>query len=101
MVEINWTDQAKYWLRHIHDYLEGERSGLGKSVVSKIVERTTLLEKWPTSGFLYPAFEQEDVRVIFYLRYRIAYMVICQDRIDIIGVFHGRMTIEKHLHDHI
>ena len=101
MVEINWTDQANYWMRQIHDYLEEERVGLGKSVINKIIDKTDTLKLWPTSGSLYPDFEQEGVRVIYYLHYRIAYLIVNSDRVDIIGVYHGRLMIEHHQRDHL
>ena len=101
MVEINWTDQAKFWLHEIHDYLEHERAGLGKSVVDKIIEKADTLKLWPTSGSLYPDYEQAGVRVIYCLRYRIAYIVVNSGRVDIIGIFHSRMVVKNHRHDHL
>ena len=101
MVEINWTDQANYWLHQIHYFLENERVGLGKAVIDKIIDKTETLKLWPTSGSLYPDFEQQGVRVIYYLHYRIAYIVVTPDRVDIIGVHHGRLMVENHQADHL
>lgn len=38
-----------------------------------------------------------DIRILLYEHYRIAYLIKCDDNIDILGVFHGALDIERYL----
>jgi plasmid stabilization system protein ParE len=37
------------------------------------------------------------VRIVLYGHYRIAYLIASEQRIDILGVFHGSLSIERYL----
>ncbi len=39
----------------------------------------------------------DEVRILLYGHYRIAYLVNPDDAIDILGVFHGALDIERYL----
>ncbi len=34
MVAINWTDEAGYWLKDIHDYIAQDNQKIAKKVVN-------------------------------------------------------------------
>lgn len=40
--------------------------------------------------------ENEDVRILLYGHYRITYVLV-DNRIDILGIFHGELDIDKYL----
>jgi toxin ParE1/3/4 len=55
-----------------------------------------LLSDFPQLGYKYREEPEGDIRILLYGHYRIAYMIM-EDSIDILGVFHGALDIEKYL----
>lgn len=97
MVRLNWTDEAKYRLRNIHDYIALDNPKAAKNVINKIREKAQILKSFPEIGGIYQDLDKKDVRVIYYTHYRIAYLIVDPQRIDILGVFHGAMELKKGL----
>ena len=60
-----------------------------KKVVWDIVEKTSILEKYPRSGRKVPEIDDENIREIFAYSYRILYE-IKSEKIYVIGIIHGR-----------
>lgn len=48
-------------------------------------------------GGRYLPVEDREVREILYGNYRVAYVVINEDRVEILGILHGKMRIEDYL----
>lgn len=57
-----------------------------------------MLQEHPRFGQRYPFVTDREVRILHYSDYRIAYLIreITGD-IDILGVFHGALPIERYL----
>ncbi|MDF1876180.1 type II toxin-antitoxin system RelE/ParE family toxin [Sulfurimonas sp. SAG-AH-194-I05] len=36
MVSINWTDEASFWLKDIHDYIAQDNPKIAKKVINEI-----------------------------------------------------------------
>jgi plasmid stabilization system protein ParE len=97
MVSLNWTDEAKYCLKNIHDYITFDNPKAAKNVVKKIREKAQILKSFPEIGGIYQNLDRKDVRVIYYTHYRIAYLIVDPQRIDILGVFHGAMELKNYI----
>jgi len=97
MVTINWTDEAVGWLREIYDYIANDNPKAARNTVKKILEKAKLLIEFPELGGIYPIDTPYKIRVIYYSHYRIAYKIVDENRIDILGVFHGSMEIKNYL----
>ena len=97
MVRLNWTDEAKYCLKNIHDYIALDNPKAAKNVVKKIREKAQILKTFPEIGGIYQNLGRKDVRVIYYTHYRIAYLIFDPQRIDILGVFHGAMELKNYI----
>jgi plasmid stabilization system protein ParE len=67
MAALNWTEEAQRWLRDIFDYIATDN---------------------PTAA-------ARTVRILHYGHYRIAYLIQADGNIDILGVFHGALDIER------
>ncbi|MDI1278374.1 hypothetical protein [Methylobacter sp.] len=48
-------------------------------------------------GYLYRKESDGDIRILLYGHYRIAYLIKSSKRIDILGVFHGSLDIDRFL----
>jgi plasmid stabilization system protein ParE len=46
---------------------------------------------------LYEGIADREVRILLYGHYRIAYLIKSEDAIDILGVFHSALDIQRYL----
>ena len=86
---VIWAEPAKTDLRIIHDFITSDSKYYAKKVVRDIVEKTSILEKYPRSGRKVPEIDDENIREIFIYSYRILYE-IKSDIVYIIGIIHGK-----------
>lgn len=94
MVTLTWTDEAQRWLRDIFDYIAADNPLAAVRTVDGIYERAQVLSTFPEIGHRYFA-STRNVRILLYGHYRIAYLIKADDHIDILGVFHGALDIER------
>lgn len=97
MVEINWTHEAQVWLRDIHNYIAVDNRDAAQRTITGIFERAQVLKRHPRLGYRYEAETDREVRILLYGHYRIAYLIKSDASIDILGVFHGSLNIERYL----
>jgi plasmid stabilization system protein ParE len=97
MGKINWTDEAEKWLRDIHRYLAQDNPVAAERVVAGIYRRAQVLADFPHSGYKYRSEPNGDIRIVLHGHYRIAYLIRDGDQVDILGVFHGALEIDKYL----
>ena len=95
MAELVWTEESERWLKDIFEYISGDNSEAAESVVTGIYERAQTLAMFPESGYRYQG-TSDDVRILQYGHYRIAYKVD-GEKIIVLGVFHGALAIERYL----
>ena len=96
MAGVRWTDEAQCWLRDIHDYIAMDDPAAAQRVVAGIFERSQVLCDFPEIGYQYRAVPEGKIRILLYGHYRIAYLVRSESSIDILGVFHGALEINRY-----
>ncbi|MGO9110128.1 MAG: type II toxin-antitoxin system RelE/ParE family toxin [Thermoguttaceae bacterium] len=97
MAEIVWTMEAAHWLESIHGHIAKENPSAADKVVSGIYEKIQLLRKHPRLGQRYEPIADREVREVLYGHYRITYLVKSDQHVEILGIFHGAMEIERYL----
>ncbi len=97
MAEISWTRESERWLRDIFDYIAGDSAEAALRTVEGIYEKAQLLREFPELGYRYEHAAERNVRILLYGHYRIAYLIKPNGNIDILGVFHSAMEIERYL----
>jgi len=101
MAEIRWSEEAQYWLRDIHDYIAADNPGAAAKVIAGIIyekdEKAQVLRHFPEIGHKYRTEAEGDIRILLYGHYRIAYLSRSPVAIDILGVFHGALDIDRYL----
>lgn len=97
MVDIHWTDEAQFWLKDIHDYIAQDNPAIAKKVVNEIFQKVQILKSFSQIGYPYENDEDKEIRILLYGHYRIAYLIKDEKSIDILGVFHGALDIERYL----
>ena len=66
-------------------------------MVSGIYDKVQMLEHFPELGHKYKSEAEGDVRILLYGHYRIAYLIKGKERIDILGIFHGALDIDRYI----
>jgi len=97
MVTINWTEESLLWLEDIHNYIATENTKAAKKVIHDIYNKVQILQSFPKIGYIYENEKNDEVRILLYGHYRIAYLIKEDQNIDILGVFHGALAIERYL----
>jgi plasmid stabilization system protein ParE len=96
VVEVNWTSEAQRWLEDIFEYIAADNPSAAAGVIAGIYKRSQVLAEFPEIGYPYQSSSRE-VRILLYGHYRIAYLVKDDGSIDILGVFHGALDINRYL----
>ena len=97
MAEVNWTAEAERWLKDIYDYIAEDNPDAAARVIDGIYERAALLREFPEVGQRYRTDLELPVRVLLYGHYRIAYLLRSDGDVDILGVFHGALDMDRYL----
>jgi toxin ParE1/3/4 len=92
---VTWTLEAERWLRDIHEFIAADNPRAAAETVQGIYERAQLLREFPQMGYRYEASERE-VRILLYGHYRITYLLSEPDRVEILGVFHGALDLDRY-----
>jgi toxin ParE1/3/4 len=96
MAEIRWTYEADVWLKDIYDYIALDNPHAAEQVLDGIYTTSQVLKEHPEIGHKYQTAENDEIRILQYGHYRIAYALL-DDQIDILGVFHGELEIDRYL----
>jgi plasmid stabilization system protein ParE len=96
VAKIRWSSEANLWLQDIFSYIAKDNPVAAERVVQGIYNQAQVLESFPEMGYKYKHDSESKIRVLLYGHYRIAYL-INEDFIDILGVFHGALKIERFL----
>ena len=97
MAEIRWTVEAEKWLKNIYDYIAQDDPRAAAKVVEGIYGKAQLLKEYPEIGYRYRSEPEGEIRILLYGHYRIAYLLAGNEVIDILGVFHGALEIDRYL----
>ena len=97
MGRVRWTEEAATWLREIHDYIAEDSPETALRVVREIHARAETLSAFPERGYRYSGVADRDVRILLWGHYRIAYLVGGSGDVEVLGIFHGALDIERYL----
>ena len=95
MAEVVWTDEARHWLREIRDHIARDNPAAASQTIDGIFEKAGLLSTFPKLGYRFR--DDENVRILIFGHFRIAYQIMSPDRIDIQGVFHAALDIDRYI----
>jgi toxin ParE1/3/4 len=97
MGQIRWTQEAHKWLREIYDYIALDKPDAALQTVKGIVQKVKTLREHPEIGYhlIHPS--KRKIRVLLYGHYRIAYEIDAKLNVNILGVFHGSLDLNRHL----
>src|SRR4051794_29691689 len=97
MANLNWTLEAERWMREIFEYIARDNPIAAERTIEAIYNKAQQLCQFPESGYVYQRRKDRKVRILLYGHYRIAYLIRSESEIDILGVFHGAMEMDRYL----
>jgi toxin ParE1/3/4 len=98
VAQVTWTREAQVWLRDIYAFISADNPAAAGRVVAGIYASGQTLQKHPRLGERYLHITDREVRVLVHGHYRIADLIrAASSEIDILGVFHGALSIERYL----
>ena len=97
MAEITWTSEAEKWIRDIYEYIAQDNPIAARNVVSGLYNKAQILKEFPQIGYKYRIEPEGEIRILLYGHYRIAYLIKREEQIDILGIFHGALDIDRYL----
>jgi toxin ParE1/3/4 len=89
MARLNWTDQSIEDLINIADFIAKDSVKYSLIQIKRIRERARLLRSQPLLGRVVPETKNETIRELILGSYRIIYMIVSEERIDILTVHHS------------
>lgn len=95
MATVKWTAEAVLWLEEIYEHIAADNAHAAAETVRGIYKRAQSLTESPLIGKRYENSERH-VRILLYSHYRITYLVKDLESIEILGVFHGALDIDKY-----
>lgn len=97
MADLTWTAEAERWLRDVHDFIAQDNPAAATRTVDAIYQKAEILREFPESGYRYWPRPDRHIRILLHGHYRIAYVIKGSRAIDILGVFHGALNIDRYL----
>ena len=65
--------------------------------MESIYDKAQLLRRFPEAGYRYHLAAGREIRILLLGHYRIAYLIKPDGNIDIVGVFHGALDLDRYL----
>ena len=96
MAEIRWTKEAERWLKEIHDYISTDNPKAAVQVVDGIRQKVQILKRLPEIGHRYQRYPEVNIRILLYGHYRIVYLVHSDRSVNILGIFHGALQLDRY-----
>jgi len=97
MAELRWTEEAASWMEDIYLYIAQDDPQAASRVVNSIYEKVQMLRRFPRMGHMYRREAEGEIRILTYGHYRIAYLIHNEDIVEILGVFHTALDIDRYL----
>ena len=97
MAEIRWTEEAAAWLEDIYRYIAQDNPEAAQRVVSGIYEKVQVLRTFPLIGHRHRSEPEGEIRILLFGHYRIVYIVHDPPLIEVLGVFHTALDIDRYL----
>lgn len=95
MVKVNWTDQALKDANNIAEYIAKDSNKYASIQVKLFFERVKILQTMPHSGKIVPEMNETKIRELNSGNYRIIYLIVSKNRIDILTIHNGYKLLRK------
>jgi plasmid stabilization system protein ParE len=94
---VRWSQEALSWLRENRNHIARDNPEAARRTAAGIVDRVEVLKTFPQIGQRYERVTDREVRILLYGHYRIAYLVTKERDVQLLGIFHGALDIDRYL----
>jgi plasmid stabilization system protein ParE len=94
---IVWTLEAARCLEEIRNSVLNDSPAAAHGLVKGIYNKIQMLRKQPRLGQRYESITDREIRITSYGHYRIVYLLRNERRVEILGILHGAMDIDRYL----
>ena len=91
---VDWSPEAVEDLESIAEYISRDSEFYARAIVTKIVDLSRGLNKFPLRGRVVPELDNENIRERFVSSYRVIYRIE-KERILIVAIIHGKRLLES------
>ena len=95
LAQPRWTREAEDSLRDIFEFIAQDRPHTAARTLESILNKVSSLSASPSLGQRYPYLGREDVYLLTYGHFRIAYRVEGGEHLVVLGVFHGLIFLPR------
>jgi plasmid stabilization system protein ParE len=95
--QVRWSREALRWLREIRDHIAQDSPEAARRTAAGIVDRVEILSTFPEIGQRYEGEPDREIRTLLYGHYRIVYLVSEERDVQLLGIFHGALDIDRYL----
>lgn len=93
MAAVNWTPRALADIEAICQFIANDAPRAAELFAVRIFQATEQLEAFPRSGRVLPELGDEQIREILMGNYRIIYLLLAADDVDILTVHHAAQLL--------
>lgn len=97
MVQVKWTEKSKQDLKDIYDYIAFDSKYYAKKTVIKLRQRPEILKTHKEIGKIVPEYDNEKLRELIEGNYRIIYLILEENKVEILTVFHSKRDLMKYV----
>ncbi|MBK7108739.1 MAG: type II toxin-antitoxin system RelE/ParE family toxin [Chitinophagales bacterium] len=94
MARLNWTDQSVLDLINIFDFIAKDSRRFAKITIGKIRDSAKNIRNYPLLGKIVSEINVVEIREVIIGNYRLIYLVVEKDRVDILTVFHSSRLLD-------
>lgn len=95
MVKIRWTELSVVDLKSIWDYIAQYSIRYASITINRIYNRAQILSDQPLAGRVVPEFDDPKIRELIIGNYRIVYLVINEECIEILRIYNSYKLLKK------
>jgi toxin ParE1/3/4 len=95
MVEVNWTDQAIEDINNIAEFIAKDSPKYADIQVERFFNRAKILETSYLIGRIVPETNNKSIRELILNNYRIIYVIVNKQRVDILTVHHANRLLKN------
>ena len=93
-LKVNWSPEAVEDVESIAEYISRDSQFYARATVSKIIDFSRSVGKFPQMGRVVPEFNNEKIRERLVYSYRLVYKIE-RTRILIVAVIHGKQLFDS------
>ncbi len=97
MAKLRWTEEAATWLEEIYQYIAQDNPKAASRTIQAIYDKAQILKDFPLIGHKHRDESEGEIRILLYGHYRITYLIRSNRNIDVLGIFHTALDIDRYL----